>query len=275
MMRAFRSEWAKFLRRGQVLGSWGVMVGFAVLFTVLFFSFADANAPPVTGQGQGGGPPAINTSVFEEADGWAFGFQVSGGLLGIIVLVVSAANLATEYTAGTLKTLLVREPRRMVLVTGKAVAVASFVAAGITLALVASVGASVAMAAVKGIETSAWWTMEGVVALLKSYVHVTLACWVWQLMGMMLAAVFRSGFAAIGIGIGYPLVVESILQLVLPDVAQWMPGSVLGAFMAGNTASALGDAAGIAYAQAAALSLAYAVAFLAVTLVLVLRRDVT
>jgi ABC-2 type transport system permease protein len=276
MIRAFRSEWVKLLRVGQVLGSWGTMVGFAVLFGILFFTFATLGAPEASpSDQQGGGPPSVATSVFEGPEGWAFTFEVTGGLLGIIALVVAAANLATEYTAGTLKVLLVREPRRMVLLAGKVAGVGSFVAAGIAFALAASVVTSIAMAAVEGIDSSAWWTIDGVAALLDSFVHVTLASWVWVLFGTMLAALFRSGFAAVGVGIGYPLVVESILQVVLPKVAQWMPGSVLGTFMAGDAAEALGEVGGIGYVEAAVLSLAYGLSFLVVTFVLVQRRDVT
>lgn len=276
MMRAFRSEWSKLRRVGQVLGSWGPMVGFAVLFGILFFTFATLGAEQAPPRDpQGGGPPSVASSLFESADGWAFTFQVTGGLLGIVALVVAASNMATEYTAGTLKMLFVREPRRGLLLAGKVLAVASFVAVGIALALLASVVTSIVMAGVEGIDRSAWWTVDGVVALGDSFLHVTLVAWVWMLFGTMLAILFRTGFAAVGIGIGYPLVVESILQIVLPDVAQWMPGGVLGTFMAGDMAAALGEPTGIPYVQSAVLAFAYAVAFLAVSLALVLRRDVT
>lgn len=289
-MRAFRSEWVKFLRLGQILGSWGTMVGFAIILAAILFANAGPPAappaeciPPVADQAacaqaqakaqQRG--PTIPVPLLEGKDGAVFAFQATGQLLGIIALVIAAANLATEYTSGTLKVLLVREPRRTVFLAGKILAVATFVTLGIAITLAASMGTSVAFAAARGISMSAWWTADGAWEVAKAFGNVTAAAWVWGLLGTMLAAIFRNGFPAIGIGIAYPLVVEQLLGLALPDVVKWMPGSVLGTFTAGHTAKAFGQSAGIDYVSAAILVLAYGVAFLLVPMVLLARRDVT
>jgi hypothetical protein len=275
MRRAFRSEWVKFLRPGQLLGSWGTMAGFAVVLTsILVLNASDAVQEPRQPQPGDRGGPVIPVSLLEAPAGIVFTFQAAGQLLGIIALVIAAANLATEYTAGTLKVLLVRAPRRGFLAAGKIAAVASFVAVGVALTLAVSVALSVALAGARGIDTGAWWTMDGLAAVGKAFANITLASWAWGLMGTMLAALFRSGFPAIGVGIAYPLVVEGLLGLALPDVVKWMPGAALGAFTAGDAASALGSPPGLDYATAAALVAAYSAVFLAVPVALIVRRDV-
>jgi ABC-type transport system involved in multi-copper enzyme maturation permease subunit len=275
MMRIIRSEWTKFLRPGQLLGSWGTMAGFVLLLTVLLLSNAKAGdvASPAD-QGQRG-PPSLSFSQFEVPAGGIFTFQATGQLLGIITLVIAAANVATEYSAGTLKMLLVREPRRPLLLGGKLVALALFSAAGITLALVLSVGVSAAIAAARGIETSAWWTGDGWSAIGQAYANVVLASWVWLLLGAMLAVVFRSGFPAIGVGIAYPILVEPLLSLVAADAVKYMPGRVLQTLVAGHTGQAFGDtSASLSYASAAVLAGAYALAFLAISVYAMSQRDV-
>lgn len=274
MIGAFRSEWVKFLRPGQLLGSWGTMVGFAVLLTAILVLNASRDVEETQPTQPGDAGPIIPVALLETPGGLVFTFQAVGQLLGIIALVVAASNLATEYTAGTLKMLLVRKPRRGVLIAGKVVGVASFVTVGITLTLLVSAALSAALASTRGIDTTPWWTTEGLRQAAKAYANVTLSAWVWGLMGTMLAALFRSGFPAIGIGIAYPLVVEGLLRLALPNVVKWMPGAALGALTASDAATALGTPPGLGYPVAAVLVAAYATVFLVVSILLVLRRDV-
>lgn len=90
-----------------------------------------------------------------------------------------------------------------------------------------------------------------------------------------LAVIFRSGFPAIGIGIAYPLVVESLLGIVLKDVVKYMPGSVLGALAGGSGEGPFGGGGDISYGVALVLAVVYAVVFAGVSMLVVQRRDVT
>ena len=60
------------------------------------------------------------------SSGVVFGFQQVATLLGIIALCVFAAQTAQEYTYGTLRNLLVRQPSRMKVLTGKFLSMAVF-----------------------------------------------------------------------------------------------------------------------------------------------------
>jgi ABC-2 type transport system permease protein len=273
MMRAAMSEWTKLMRLGQILGSWGTMVGFGLLLSILLLS----NAKDVEQTEQAAqGPPSIPLALLEQADGASFAFRSAGQLLGIIALVIAAGNMATEYTSGTLKVLLVRQPRRGVLFAGKLSALWAFVLAGVTMTLAASLLASVAVASARGIDMGAWWSGDGLRALGEAYVNVAASAFVWALMGITLAVLFRSGFPAIGVGIAYPLVVEGLLALVLPDVVKWMPGSVLGRMAAGDVSEALGSTqTTIGYTAAVLLAFVYALVFAGSSIALLVRRDVT
>lgn len=287
--RTFRAEWVKFLRLGQLLGSWGPMVGFGILLAILLLANAsDLSAAELAEQAQQGGggqAPTIPRELIEASDGGVFAFQSTGTLLGIIALVITAANLATEYTSGTLKVMLVREPRRIVFLGGKLAALWSFIWIGITLTLLLCFLAAILVAAGRGFDMSAWWSADGWSAFVQAYLNVGAGALVWSLFGAMLAILFRSGFPAIGLGIAYPLVVEGILGLVLPDVVKWMPGSVLARLAEGDTTQAIAEGSGgsefgviadpLSYGAAVAVTLAYAVVFAAVAAILLQRRDVS
>lgn len=277
--RAFRSEWVKFLRRGQLLGSWGTMVGFGLLVAVLLLGYASELSAEELAQQPAtqGDAPVIPKELVEASDGGAFAFQATGQLLGVIALVIAAANMATEYTSGTLKVLLVREPRRGVLLSGKIVALWSFVLVGVLVTLLVTVLGSAVVATARGIETSAWWTGDGLAAIGQAAFNVGLGAMVWAVLGVVLAVLFRSGFPAIGVGIAYPLVVEGLLNLVLPDLVKWMPGAVLGRLAQGGTTQALGQGMAtepLSYATALGMTLLYALVFCSVAAVTLRRRDV-
>src|SRR5438067_1202465 len=131
MLRALRSEWYKLWRRGMVLGGIGTMAGIALLAVILLFANAKDAATPPGGPGGGPGGPgerALPTlAALAKANGMVLAFTFSGALIGLISLVLFAQALGSEYREGTLKVLLSREPRRLVLLAGKLAAMAGFV----------------------------------------------------------------------------------------------------------------------------------------------------
>jgi hypothetical protein len=58
---------------------------------------------------------------------------------------------------------------------------------------------------------------------------------VWGLIGLMIAVLTRSSALAIGIGIGYLLVVESLTGIIAPDSTVYLPGGTLNALVYGGT----------------------------------------
>src|SRR5438067_12619359 len=117
MLRALRSEWYKLWRRGMVIGIIGSMAAIAILAVVLVFANAHAPAPPSPAGGPGGGPRERGLPTTDDLakNGFTSVFQFAAGLLGVISLVLFAQAIGSEYRDGTLKVLLSREPRRLVL----------------------------------------------------------------------------------------------------------------------------------------------------------------
>lgn len=271
MMHVVRSEWRKLMRRGQIWGSWGTMAGFGLLLAILLVATAQGTQV----EQQVGGSPTVPTAFIEASDGHVFAFQSSGQLLGVVALVIAAANLATEYTSGTLRVLLVREPRRFLLLAGKAVALWGFVLVGVLLTLATSVAATAAIAFARGLDVGAWSTATALVRLAEAFAGVGGTTLVWTALGLMLAAIFRAGFPAIGVGIGVPLIVEGLLVLVMPDVVQWLPGTILAQLAEGSTTQSLNAAAPtLSQETAIALAVAYGIVFASVAALLMQRRDV-
>lgn len=259
MIRAFRSEWLKLLRTGMILGSAGSMAGFAILAVVLRLSrVGGAHLGPGTD---------LTAAMVEASKGFASLIVFTAPFLGLVALAVCAVAVGTEYGNGTLRNLLVRQPARLRLLTGKLLALGSFV----TLAVVVSYGVGLATALLlvpgHGISTAAWFTSAGVQSLLSTAGNLLLATLAWAAIGAVLAIVLRSAAAAISVGLGYLLVGETLLSNVWSGGNQWLPRELLVALGLGGTPE-------IAYARALVLIGLYVVVAVGVAAVLFRQRDV-
>jgi ABC-type transport system involved in multi-copper enzyme maturation permease subunit len=172
--------------------------------------------------------------------------------MGVVALAVTASAIGTEYSYGTLRNLLAWEPRRIRLLTGTWIALATGIATGVVVA--STVGSLVGVVAAwsQGHPTAAWATMAGIGALLAAVTNLTLAAAGWSLFGALLALVFRSPATAIGIGVAYALPFETILDAVTDSVGRWLPGQLLVALAEGGNDTA-------SYAAATLTLVAYAV----------------
>jgi hypothetical protein len=79
------------------------------------------------------------------------------------------------------------------------------------------------LARLEGIKVDAWKT-DFVSHIFKGYFDFMVVALVWGLIGLMLAVLTRSSAMAIGIGIGFLLVVESLITIVAPDAGKYLPG---------------------------------------------------
>ena len=113
MIYVFRAEWRKLRRPTLLLGSLGVVIGVTGLVTSLLFLLIDSQS------GNASRGERITREILELSSGVSIGFSNSAGLLGLVALCVFAAQTAQEYTYGTLRNLLVRQPRRIQLLIGK------------------------------------------------------------------------------------------------------------------------------------------------------------
>ena len=254
MVRAFRSEWLKIRRRGMLLGSAGSMAALAVLGVVLVVLRA------------GSGKAEITVGRLSQPDGFAYLMSHAGDILGVIALGTVAIAVAQEYAYGTLRTILVREPRRLQLLAGKLAANLVFVAAGVALAFVAGLVAALIIAPSQGIDTSAWFG-SGLGRTLSSAGDLVLGAVGFGLFGCLLGVVLRAPAPAVIAGLAWALPVEGLLSSVWSNLGDWLPFRQLGAIIQQGTVT-------VGYTHALVLGGAYALVACAVAAVLFRQRDV-
>jgi ABC-type transport system involved in multi-copper enzyme maturation permease subunit len=103
---------------------------------------------------------------------------------------------------------------------------------------------------------------------LEAIGHLYLSLLVWGSIGLALATLTRSAGVAIGIGVGYVLLVEAVISAVATGISDWLPGSIL-------TALAQGGNDAVSFTSASVSGGLYVVAALGAALFTFQRRDVT
>jgi ABC-2 type transport system permease protein len=274
-MRAFASEWVKLSRRNTLLGFGGAMIGFSLLFTILAFINAGGGNVDLDG---GEAETFVTAAALSLPEGAVFAVTSVGGFLGIIALALFASNLAGEFAKGTIRMLFVTEPNRLKVLVGKLAALTSFVAAGVAATLAVSIAAGAALAPSAGVDTSAWWTTDGLTATGLAYANLTGAALVPALIAATIAVITRSAAIAISVGVAWFILAETLISSFWSSLAEWGPAAVTNALTVGGAggAGAMGGPAPvIGYASAALLALGYGVAATAITATVLIRRDVT
>lgn len=264
MWRAFRAELVK-LRRPAMWYGGAAMVAFAGLATVLTFVAAKA----------GGGRPSASDpagnivatlSQLGSAVGISRGYNIAAGLIGLVVFVVFLTAVTGEYSQGTMRVMLTREPRRGRLLAGRVGALLLVVASVLLAALVASVGVAVISAHIRGVPTDEWFGTGGLGHVGSDYLNsiVTAAC--FAAFGTALGVAARSTPLALGIGLAWLLPLEHILQTAWSGAPRWLPGLL-------SDAVAVGGGVGVSYQRAIAVAGGYAVIAATLAVVGFVRRD--
>jgi ABC-2 type transport system permease protein len=262
MWGAFSSEWIKLRRRSLLLWGFGAGLFFPVLATIFTIERATRTPQLFTGHGV-----RVTYAVLEQPDGLVHGVVDVSGLIGIVSLCLFAAAFATEYSQGTLRNLLVREPRRSRFLTGKFLALVLFIAIVVIVAVGVSVAVAFALAPGKGISTSAWTSSTGLGDMAQAVFHAFLAAVIYGLFGAALGVLLRSPGLSIGIAIAWVIPIEAIVVgAIWSDGANWLPGRLLVALAQGGN----GDST---YSHALLMLVIYSVAVAAGILVLFRQRD--
>jgi hypothetical protein len=255
MRRIITSEWLKLRRRGM----FGVLAAVLVAMGLhSWFSITTASQR---------GSDGLRVAALEKADGLARMLERSSGLLGFVAFSVFAAALANEYHHGTLRNLLVREPRRTRLLAGRFVATTVAAVTTVVVALAAAVPVALLAASSKGITHSGWFTSAGLAALAHTVANISLSVIGWGALGTAFALVLRSPVAAIGVGVIYAGPFEGIVSNLFHSSARWLPGQLLSTIASGGDSTA-------SYAAAAVTLALYGVVLGVAGATLFARRDV-
>jgi len=264
MLNVVRSELVR-LRQPRLLVTWfGLMALFAAMVNTIMVTFVSGGGslPP--------GAPGVafpTLAEMESPSGLMAGLSAASNLFGVVTLSFWALATAGDYSTGLIRLLVAAEPRRWRLLAGKVAALVLVTAAATTVAALVNVLAVMPAAAGAGISTDAWGTGLAEVVF-SAWANLFLALVAWGVIGLVIAVLTRSAAVAISIGVGYLLVVESLIRMVGDAPSDWLLGSTLGALASGGT-----DA--IAYGTALAVTAGYVTLGLVLAGVVVVRRDVT
>ena len=275
--------------RAELLKSWRswatrILIGVIILVELLLgyvLIWAILQAPEVDGGGFG---PEVRAALLatlspSELVGNALGMLA--GLGGALALVLGALSSAREYGWRTLGVLLVQGPRRAAMVGAKGVALAvALLAMVVATFLAATVGSVV----VTGLEGGAIaWPPFGEV--LSGIGVGWLILGAWGSVGLALGFLLRGTGLAIGLGLVYAFVIESLITAfvsassILEAIARGLVGvnaSALATSFAVDLPPELGGGAlDIEPIVAAAVLATYVVAGIAISAFVVRARDVT
>ena len=220
-MHIFFAEWRKLRRPTLLVGSLLAVGAVTAFVTAILFLLIDAPS------GNADRGTVITRQALALPEGITVGFSSAGSLLGLVALCVFAAQTAQEYSFGTLRNLLVRQPKRIKLLVGKYIAMITFIAIAIAVSLLATVVTAYLLAGNAGVSSSAWSSTEALKAMANSYGNVFIAALGYGTIGMALGIILRSPISAISIGVGWLLVVENILAAAWKAAINWLPGQLL------------------------------------------------
>ncbi len=265
MIRAFRSELLKF-RRWSVLAGSGVMIAATAFIAYLTFHQITSGA---TGQEL---TPLIR--AFPTPQGLISVVGQARSLIIVIALIMVTSNIAAEWSQGTLRNLLVREPGRLRLLAGKMLALVLFVTISLALTLAISAALILAAAHAQGISTAAWTSSEGIRTFLSFFGNEVLCLVGISLLGMLIAMLTRSLGAAVGVALAYVLVPEGVIAMAWQDGSKWFPVRVLN-FLPGSVfPPAVGPTPPQGYTTALLMALLWMVGFVIVSAVVFRRQDI-
>lgn len=261
LIRAMRSELVR-LRRLFALPAAAVLM--TAVVTALTFAGSSTGGGFGRGATSDGATTDVVQSALEATNGIVGGLDRAGTLVALLTLVLWALALARDLQTGSIRVLLVTEPRRFVYLAGKLLALLAVTAATVLVCVGASVGVATIVANARDISTAAWqWGPVGSGAF-----NLGLSVLLWGSIGAALAMTFRSSAAAIAGGAGYFLIGETLIGLVWSTAKHWLPAGSAANLVAGGS-----DA--IPYDRSILLVLTYlAVASVTCSTVL-MRRDVT
>jgi len=192
---------------------------------------------------------------------------------GPIGLILGALTIGGEYSWGTLKTILTQRPGRLALIGGKLLALAPILLLFSGGALLLGLLGSLIAAAFQGAALAPPSALE----LLKGLGAGWLILTVWTMFGIALATIMRSSALAIGLGLIYSLVLESVVSGValFVEQANQLRNVLLGANAGALSSYFSGGGSTIPPERATLILLAYLALFAAVTALVIRVRDVT
>ena len=262
MIRSYQAELAKLLRRKVVLITSAVIAVFGVGGAAIVL----ASAKPAAEMARDG--RGLSLEQLSAAGGGTEIFRTAAAFAGTFLFVVFVGMVAAEFSRGTIRTMLLRQPRRVQLLAGKLGALLSFAAVALAATEIVTWVTALVMAPGKDIATDAWTSLDAVGAAATDFGAVLLWITGYAVLGTMVGVLLRSVPVALAVGIAWAGPLEHLVQNAWPNAVKVFPGLLLEAFVAGGTPD-------ITTARALTTVATYVAIAAVVTSVVFSRRDVT
>jgi ABC-2 type transport system permease protein len=234
---------------------------------VCWFVYSSAIDDPATAAAAGAPDQAVATAAeIAEPGGFLTALGTVSTLAGVVLLSLWAIATARDYSTGMIRILVQAQPDQVKLLGGKIVGALFTLLATLTTILALMLAAR-PLARLEGIDTEAWST-DFAPHFLNGLFNFSIAGLVWGFIGLALAVLTRSSELAIGIGIGYLLVVENLIGLIAPDATVYLPGGTLNALVSGGTSE-------LAWGLALGLVVIYGIVGITVSLLVFRARDIS
>jgi ABC-2 type transport system permease protein len=262
MIRTLRAELVKVRRRRVLVLAAVATVLFSIGTAAIVLSSAEpaANRP---GFGQG-----TTIEELSAAGGGTEVFTAGASFAGTLVFVVFVGAIAVEFSRGTIRTMLLRQPRRVALLAGKLAGLLVFAAGVLAAAEALTWVAAMLLAPTQDIPTDEWRTLAAAGHALADYAMVLFWVAGYALFGLTVAVLTRSVPVALAIGIAWAGPFEHLTQDGWSTATQVFPGLLLEAFVAGGTTD-------VSSLRAFGTVAAYMVVAAAIAATTFVRRDVT
>jgi ABC-2 type transport system permease protein len=263
MIRTYQAELAKLTRRRVMVTTAFMSIVFAVGGAAIVLATTKPMAELRPGDGR---TPTIE--ALSGAGGGTEVFRLAASFAGTFLFVVFVGVTAAEFSRGTIRTMLLRQPRRVTLLAGKLAAVLSFAAVTLAATEVATWVAGRVLAPGAGVSTDAWTSMAAVGHALGDFALALLWVAGYAILGTTVGVLLRSVSVALAVGIAWAGPVEHLLQDAWAPAKRFFPGLLLEAVATGGTPD-------VAASRAVLTVAAYMVLAACIGCAVFARRDVT
>jgi ABC-type transport system involved in multi-copper enzyme maturation permease subunit len=261
MTKIIRAQLVRLVRRRTLIVAALGAIAFAATASLTVLSSAANN----TVQSRQGG---TTLAALTGHGGGTQAFAVAASFVGFFVFVTFIALMASEFSGGTFRSWLLREPNRIRVIVGKLTGILLVAAAVVAVFEIATFVMSLAIAPGQNISTSEWFSLASLGDAGTDYLTALAGIVGWAIFGTTLAVIFRSAPLALGVGFAWAGPFENIVVDSWHTGFKVFPGQVLGSMIRGGTVE-------LGLGQAVVTATTYCAIAAAITLYLVSHRDVT
>ena len=262
MIAAIRAELTRLVRRRVLLGT---------LLTVLVVGVGGATIVLAAAEPAAKVSPTSSTPTLEALAASGGGTQVFRNVVsfaGTLVFVVFIGLFALEFSRGTFRTMLLRQPRRIQLLAGRYLALVGFVAVALACTeLVTWITARVEGSAFD-VSTHSWTSAAALGSALQDFATVLVWLVGYSVLGMTVAVLLRSVPLALAVGIAWAGPAEHLIGDAWGTAEKVFPGLLLEIVGRGGNAT-------VSTTRAIVTATAYVVVAAVVSCLAFARRDAT